>query len=727
MRYSEIEKRRGRKLGPALNNYKMCYYLEYDYSFLGNILSRKKNGSRSPLTYSECYIMLDTETSKERPTQYKEEYDSKKKVTIKKAIPQINHICAFTCSIRAFHTNIVTLYGSRPSELVHMLELIRANIKGDMLYVFCHNLPFDWFHIRRFMIEHFGKPEKQLNIKNHYPLTIQFSNGLVLRDSLILAGVSLEKWAQNLGVQQKAVGFWDYDEIRNQNHKFTKEELKYIECDTLAGVECLNKLADNLGDTVVSLPFTNTGIVRRRIRKIGRNCFAKQIFNKQLITIEELEILEKVFHGGFVHSNRALIGWQVPGVKCYDFKSSYPFCMLTTKVPSESFIHLDGVFTIEQILNNKTNAYIFKLVLVKPRLRDINFPMPVLQFYKCESSINAVCDNGRILAADYVEIYINEIDARMIQNIYTYDECYCVDVMAAYKDFIPKWYRDAVFDIFKEKCEVEYKVKIEKTVDSSVYGTIKSMLNSLYGMAVTKPIKPDIIECYDDSEKDDLISGDYYIDNKDMKKKFNKYLTDRNNILPYVWGIYTTSAAMYNLFKLSSCIDDINRNWVYSDTDSIYSSGWNNERLAAFNEGVKNELINAGYGPVNVNGREYWLGVAELDGGPYDNFITQGAKRYAMQNNGEIKITVAGVPKKAGANVLRSLDDFCEGFIFPGTRTGKKTHTYIPHEIFIDENGNECADSIDLTPADYTLSCVDRFSFDDLFNEVIYYDWFEEE
>ena len=727
MKFSSVEARRASQLGDALD-YKYIYYQEWDYSILDNFLCRKKNGSRDDITYSECYIMLDTETSKDHPI----EYDKNGKV-----IDQVNHLCAFTCSIRAFHKNIVTLRGTKPSELTDMLQRIREHIQADIIFIFVHNLAYDWMFIRRFMFDKFDKPQKQLNVKNHYPITIQFNNGIILRDSLILAGVSLERWAKNLNVEhQKATGSWDYDAIRHQDHIFTEEELHYIENDTLAGVECLNALADLLGDTITSLPYTNTGIVRRNIRKIGKKAYAKSIFKEQLITLPEYDILEKVFHGGFTHSNRGLIGWIMDKKKtiCRDFKSSYPYCMLTCKVPREAFLHIPGICRIDEILSDDKNAFIFKLVMVKPRLRDNNFPMPALQFYKCDYSVNAVCDNGRILCADYVEIYCNEVDLKIIDMIYTSDEAYCTDIMAAYKDYIPGWYRDAIFDIFKEKCELEYQIKVLGEGDPSMYNIKKAQLNSCYGMAVTKAIKDDIIECYEDDLKNELASGDYYIDtgknskdyHKKREKKFDKYLNDWNNILPYVWGVYVTSYAMLHLFELSDCIDDKVHHWIYSDTDSIYSDNWNEERLNQYNENVKQELISAGYGPVKVEDREYWLGIAEPDG-EYDRFITQGAKRYATEKDGKISITVAGVPKKEGAKCLESLEDFTEGFIFYGSKTGKSTHTYIYNPIHIDEHGNECADSIDLSPADYTLSCVEHMDFDDIFKEDVYYDWFESE
>ena len=199
MNFRQIEDRAYRKIRDKLI-YRYCYYLEYDYSILTNILKRKRNGSRSDIYYSTAYIMLDTETSKSAPTEYDKEG---------KPINQVNHLCAWTISIRAFHMNLCTLRGSRPDELVHCLSLIRKSMEADVIFLFVHNLPYDWMFIRRFLLDEFGKPKSQLNIKNHYPISIQFENGIVLRDSLILAGVSLEKWAANLGVEhQKATGSW---------------------------------------------------------------------------------------------------------------------------------------------------------------------------------------------------------------------------------------------------------------------------------------------------------------------------------------------------------------------------------------------------------------------------------------------------------------------------------------------------------------------------------------
>ena len=708
MRYTKYEEMRSRTVLRD-HSYSFLYYLLWDYSFLDKCLSRKKNGKKSD-SYSEVYMMFDTETSKHhRP----------KKIEFGRWEKQSNHVCAWTLSIRAFNTNIVTLRGTKPSELTHCMELIRAHLKGDKFFIFAHNLSYDWTYCRRFIMDKFGEPSYQLNVKNHYPVLIEFGNGMVLRDSLILAAVSLQRWADNMDVEhKKAVGSWDYDLIRDQNHIFTNEELHYIENDTLAGVECLNKLARMLNDAVCTLPLTNTGIVRRIVRKLGKQNYAKQHYNKMAVTWEEYQILEMVFHGGYTHANRYMVGYIWLNVICYDFKSSYPYCMLAEKYPMEKFAHLDGKFTIKEILrSSEDTAFIFRFSAVGVRLKDPHYPMPCLQWYKCTDSINHINDNGYILSADYLSIWLTEIDLKRVAELYDFTEYHITDVMAAAKDYLPKWYRDEVWHIFCEKCDLEYQIKELHEGDPVLYALKKANLNSLYGMMVQKKVTEDIKEAYEDGIS--MESGDYYIDHIDMEEAYYKNEKSYNNILPYVHGVYVTAYAKEHLYQLAECINDIH-DWLYSDTDSIYSNNWNDEKLKAYNDSVKKKLEAAGYGAYTVGEKSYHLGAAEFDG-EYTEYITQGSKRYAGIKKGELVITVAGVPKKNGPKCMKNgLDDFHEGFRFQGEITGKKELTYIYHEMDVDDRGNEYADSVDMNPSDYTLSCVEKeFIIDQEFMEEV--------
>ena len=96
------------------------------------------------------------------------------------------------------------------------------------MYIYFHNLAYDYVFLRLFLFDAFGTPKKQLNTKPHYPIMIGFENGIILKDSLILAGCKLEKWANDLNVNhKKAVGNWQYDAPQDkimvlQNGKITE-------------------------------------------------------------------------------------------------------------------------------------------------------------------------------------------------------------------------------------------------------------------------------------------------------------------------------------------------------------------------------------------------------------------------------------------------------------------------------------------------------------------------
>ena len=146
----------------------------------------------------------------------------------------------------------------------------------------------------------------------------------------------------------------------------------------------------------------------------------------------------------------------------------------------------------------------------------------------------------------------------------------------------------------------------------------------------------------------------------------------------------------------------------------------------------KAKLKANGYDPVVINGKEFILGSIEHvpDEDDYIEFKVQGAKRYAGRNkaDGKIHTTVAGVPKKEGALCLEDdLNRFTKGFVFEGTKTGKLQHNYFSSDIYIDDNGNETADSIDLTPANYKLDPTEKYEwqlFDDPIELEGIYDYF---
>ena len=509
---------------------------------------------------------------------------------------------------------------------------------------------------------------------------------------------------------KKAVGKWDYLKIRNQSYDhFSDEELEYIEHDTLAGVECIDKLMAQLNKRIYSMPYTATGIPREEARKRGKQNRAREDFLR--IVSEDYKTqqkLEDVYHGGYTHANRHYISVTIEDdIYALDFTSSYPYCLLAFKYPMTQFRPFKSC-KAQKILDNADKyAFMFKLILVNVKLKDDHIPMPALQYSKCKKDINACVDNGRVLCANYIEIYLNEIDLQVISQQYTWKTDACTEVEYAEKAYLPRWFTDYVFECFYNKTMLKEDKNHPELYDPVAYALAKAIVNSLYGMCVQKPCKEDIKENYD--------TGEYEISSGNYEELYAKFLKNRNSILNYAWGVWCTSYAFYNLFQLGECCGL----WLYSDTDSCYGKYWDMKKVKAYNEGCKDKLRGNNYGAVIRNDKEYWLGVVDIE--KHDKFKTMGAKRYCVQDGDTLKITVAGVPKKKGALCLEGdIENFSEGFIFSGSKTNKQTHTYFfTDDIYIDEAGNEVGDSIDLSPCDYLLSKVEKVDWEDLFNEDI--------
>ena len=95
-----------------------------------------------------------------------------------------------------------------------------------------------------------------------------------------------------------------------------------------------------------------------------------------------------------------------------------------------------------------------------------------------------------------------------------------------------------------------------------------------------------------------------------------------------------------------------------------------------------------------------------------------GAKRYLVEKDGHIEITVSGVHKKMAANYLLNtygiegcFDAFDDNLTIPAEDTGKNTHTYVDdltEGVFMDYLGNmgefREESCVHLEKAEYSLS-----------------------
>lgn len=679
---------RERKLNKFLTlyaPYRMVKYDKFNYEVLKNINTTVTHKGREHHRVNECIIMADTETSKTEGHET-DVYD--------------NYVIAWTISIRAAGCNIVTLYGSDPRSHIDTLIKISETMPGSETIVYYHNLSYDWTFLRKFYFEKCGYPTNQLNTKSHYPISINFENGLTIRDSLILAQRSLGKWADDLDVpDKKATGKWEYGKIRNQGGDFTDDELEYIEHDTLAGVECLDATRVSLNKHVSSMPYTATGIVREKFRKVAEQNDGRNWFLRQCLDFSLVELSEDAYHGGYTHQNRYLKSCVIDEVmtdgepiECYDIASSYPFALISEKYPSSKFKPYNDCKPDVIIKACENYAFLFTIDLYDVKLKDKRTPMPLLQYSKAQYEINSLTDNGRIVKADFVRLSLCDVDLKLLADQYEWNDEFtiCKNVYVTTKDYLPKWFTDFVYQLFHDKTML-------KGGDPVLYALAKAMLNSCYGMCCQHVMQNNIIE--------DYITGEYNTEKCQNEENYQKYIDNKNTFLPYQIGIWCTSYAMKNLFELGECLDDV-RTWIYSDTDSCYAWGWNKEKLNNYNKKRINLMASRGYAPIEHNGRLYHLGIVELDK-VCAEFKGIHSKCYAYRDARGLHTTIAGVPKSGAECLKDDINNFGVGFTFPGAKTGKLTHSYIYNdEIKTDENSNLIGDSVDLSPCDYVVGDI---------------------
>lgn len=755
---------------------KIINWSTFDYSILKetqtiDLKIKKVNGAKVAL--NNAVMMADTETSKLKVNPVvdveKSYFDFKDNIEkyyiAKKYEPIINKVIKWSFAIRINHINIVTLWGNKPSEFAECLGLVMQAMPGTHTILYFHNLRYDWVFLRRFLFNRFGKPEQQLNTKARTPIRIKWKCGLELRDSVILANASLERWANNMNVEhKKAVGKWDYKKLRNQKDLLNDDEVEYFTNDVLAGVECIDAYMEALNYDLSTIPLTATGHNRKEIIRLANapeNAQkAERLFSNTQLTFEQFKRMEQIYHGGFTHANRDYINFTCKGtIQCMDFASSYPYIMLA--LPEFETGNYSSVnMTLDEILDEdmlKDFAFTFKLTIKNLDMKAIDsmHSMPTISISKCDFvSEHYKLDNGRILSADEVVIYTNELDLQVYLDTYRRDETHTWEVSeveAASKGYLPLYIRKLVFELFTNKTVLKGQ--------GAKYALAKAILNALYGMCCQNPVKFEMIEDYETFEYNRSIEKLDEDTTRSVFKKSREEVEDakleagdklftegnlyhnwlvsnlrsnKSTKLPFQWGARISSCAFKNLITLSHCIafDSV---WIYSDTDSIYAwnaygrSPWDMDKVAAYNNNCKDLIRAAGFGCVEFNNREYWLGVAES--GPEDiatEFKTMGAKRYVKRVqyiegskdcDGKLHLTVSGIPKDAVECLNNDIENFKEGFVFEGTKTGKNMAAYISHNIAEDEQGDEYADSVDLIPCDYLLSATHLIEDDEyLFN-----------
>lgn len=595
------------------------------------------------------------------------------------------------------------------------------------LIVFVHNLSYEFQFMRKWF-----EWQRVFSIDLRKPIYAITTGFIEYRCSYLLSGYSLAKLGEQLQRYKcaKMVGDLDYQLIRHAGTPLTDKEIGYCVNDVKV-VMCYiqERIEENKG--ITHLPITKTGFVRKYCRKHclrEKNAAGKTVPNwdyvnliqeLQITGMDEFNMLQRAFAGGFTHANAEYTDEVITDVDSYDFTSSYPYVMVAEKYPMSKGVPVTvkSMAQFEFLISKYCCVFDVEFTNIFASETQDN----PISSSKCFVKENACENNGRIVGASKIALTITDVDYNIIKNFYTWERVRIGQMYCYKRDYLPTVFVKSILHLY------ESKTKLKGVEGKEVeYLNSKEMLNSCYGMSVTNPLRDEF-----------TYNGEWDINAMSTEQKqelLYKYNTSKNRFLFYAWGIFVTAYARRNLF---TGIYEAKDDYIYSDTDSIkLRNGQAHEAyFKAYNMQVQMKLRaacrhhNLPFSlcePQTIKGITKTLGVWDFEG-TYTRFKTLGAKRYMVQQKNVLKaggkaydysLTVSGVNKKAAIPYL--MERYGENGIFeaftnyldiPPTATGKNIHTYIDYEItgeITDYLGNvgryNERTGVHLEPTGYSLS-----------------------
>ena len=572
-----------------------------------------------------------------------------------------------------FSINDIVYYGRTWNELKLFLKRLDECI-SDTKYVFIHNLAFEFQYLK----SNFHFEDVAARKSHKVIMAIMKDYNIILRCSYMMTNVALKYLPKifDLPVEKK-VGDLDYSKIRNPNTPLSDKELGYCEYDCLVLYYYILKELEVYED-VKHIPTTSTGKVRRELQDLTRTNFKYRRLVYRAINVDPhvYNLLCDGFIGGYTHANWIHADEVLKNVDSYDEVSAYPYVMTSYRYPNSEF---RKCFITKREQMSKRFAY---LLVVKFKNVKCKYYNNFISSSKCRNLRGAKYDNGRLISADEFEMTITDIDFYFYLD--TYDlEYEIIECYYSTKAFLPKTLIEFILDKYVGKTELKGVEGKEME-----YGRIKSMYNSIYGMSVTNNIRDNVVyHDYDGTWEEVELTNEEIIEKLQGEKK--------KSFLSFAYGVWVTAYARDNLLRRVIALDPY---VVYCDTDSIkLIEGYDKNIFSQYNESVKTRIENVSkilnidinkFAPSDIKGNKHMLGLFECESEKgkdftYEEFITQGAKKYAYKNDDKIHITVAGVPKK-GASALKSLDDFRDNFIFSYNDTEKNLLMYTENQESIE-------------------------------------------
>lgn len=254
---------------------------EFDYSQIvkcGTIYDPRRKK-----TYLNCVSAFDIET-----TTYDKDY-------------AFMYIWQFCFLVNGYYHVII---GRTWDEFVRHLNNIADVSRETFKVIWVHNLGFEYQNMYNFLPAH-----EVFAVKSRMPVKVTLENNIEFRCSWKLTNMSLEAAT----IKEKGLTYIkrpdkiDYRKLRFPDTYISDDDMEYNILDVVSLCDLITNININNHDTLVSMPMTSTGYVRRQCRNRIRKempDYRDKVFNKKTLSEDAYLMLKQAARGGNTHANR---------------------------------------------------------------------------------------------------------------------------------------------------------------------------------------------------------------------------------------------------------------------------------------------------------------------------------------------------------------------------------------------------------------------------------------
>ena len=441
------------------------------------------------------------------------------------------------------------------------------------------------------------------SIEIYFHVTKSHTNKVTIWDSMKILNFSVDKIAKDFDLPIRKLEL-DYDTYREKGHILTKHEVDYIRND----VEIMARALKHMFD----LGLTKMTIGSDALAYYKKDC---KYFNRYfpILPYEIDKDIRESYRGGFTYLNDCYREKETGEGLVLDVNSLYPSVLVNELLPFSEPVFFEGKYVYDRLhpLYVQKLSCTFELKEGKIPTIQLKNNLSFLPNEYIKSS------NGDIITLTLtnidLELFFNQYN---VSNITYHSGWKFKGIRGLFTDYVNYW--------------TEKKIQAKKEKNKVIYTVSKLLLNSLYGKYGLNP---------------NSRSKWPYLEDGIIKYKISELEIRKPIYIPV--ATFVTSYARRKTILTSQAIKDYSREkynkdlYCYSDTDSIHAVGMTEEELKQF---------------VDID--DYRLGAWKVESKfTRGKYIRQ--KCYIEQNENDLNVTVAGMPKFLGKYV--NFDNFEKG------------------------------------------------------------------